>query len=218
MMVYGLNVKPVHGYYVDTELVGGDFDRPELVDPTPDGGYTPQGLYSGRHVKTDSFPKQIKWLDENGHGVPDFDRQHCLNVSQRAKELIESVEPGVHQFVPVEYLDKDGSHLEDRYVLIVGHRIDSLDHDKTTMVLVKGKFWRPPGDLAEMPELIPAGFDVDAPPKMVFNLSQIDGAHMWCDKHLTSRGVFLSDEFSKVLKHRGLSGLRLSDDGVESVA
>jgi hypothetical protein len=217
VMVYGLNVKPEHGYYVDTKEIGGSFDRVELVDPTPDGGYTPQGLYSGRHIKTDTVPKQMQWLDPHGHPVPDFDRQRCLNVSARAKALIEEYEPGVHQFVPVEYLDRTAAHLENRFFLIVGNRIDSLDHEKTTMVLRKGRIWTPVRDLVRDGEPLPPGVDPDTLSKMVFNRSQIGSAHMWCDKHLSIGGPYISDELANALKQSGFTGLALSEHGVETV-
>lgn len=206
-MVYGLNVKPEHGYYVDVEPMDGSLDRVELVDPTPDGGYMPQGIYSGRHIKTDTLPRRMQWLDRHGHSVPDFDRQHALNVSASAKALIERLEPGVHQFVPVEYLDRKGDHLENRFFLIVGNRIDSLDHEKTTMVLVRGKIWRAARDLAARPELLPPEADLNIEPKMIFNLSQIGGAHLWCDKHLSGGSVFISNELADAIAAAGLSGI-----------
>lgn len=206
-MVYGLNVAPVHGYYVDVAVLDGSLERIELVDPTPDGGYTPQGLYSGRHIKTANLPKQMKWLDKNGHPVPDLDRQHALNVSERAKALIEKFEMGVHQFIPVEYLDINGKHLEDRFFLVVGNRIDGLDHDKTTLILVQGKIWRPAADLVNRPELIPPGSDVRAEPKIVFSTYKIGRAHIWCDKHLSGGSVFISDELAEAILTAGLTGV-----------
>lgn len=216
-MVYGLNVKPVHGYYVDVDVLDGTLDRVELIDPSPDGGYTPQGLYSGRRIKTETLPKRMKWLDRHGHPVPDFDRQHALNVSARAKALIEQFEPDVHQFVPVEYIDRASNHLEDRFFLIVGNRIDSLDRDKTTMVLVRSKIWRPARDLVDRPELIPPGTDMNVEPKMVFSKGQIGGAQMWCDKHLFNGGPYISNELADAFKRSGMTGLGLSENGVETV-
>lgn len=215
-MVYGLNVKPEHGYYVDVRVLDGSLDRVELVDPTPDGGYTPQGLYSGRHVKTGNLPKRMQWQDRNGHPVPDFDRQHALNVSARAKALIEQIEPNVHQFVPVEYVDRNGNHLEDRFFLVVGHRIDSLDRKKTTMVLVRGKIWRPASDLVDRPELQPPGYDPNAESKLVFSLSQINNAHVWCDKHLSGGSVFISDQLADAITAASLTGVKPTQ--AESVA
>jgi hypothetical protein len=217
-MVYGLNVKPEHGYCVDVKEIGGSFDRVELIDATPDGGYTPQGLYSGRPIKTENLPKRMQWMDRNGHPVPDFDRQHALNVSARVKALIEGFEPGVHQFISVEYLDINGEHLENRFFLVVGNRIDSLDGKCTTMVLVRGKIWRPAGDLTDRPELIPDGFDVSVKPKMVFNASQIGNAKMWCDKHLSTGGPYIAGDLADALKESHFTGLGLSDTGVETVA
>ena len=68
-----------------------------------------------------------------------------------------------------------------------------------------------------MPEEIPPGYDRSAEPKLVFNSIQIDGAHLWCDKHLTGGGPFISDELANSLKSVGFSGLRLSNNGVETV-
>lgn len=34
-----------------------------------------------------------------------------LNMSEKAKRVIESFEPGVHQFFPVEYQDKTGNFI-----------------------------------------------------------------------------------------------------------
>lgn len=215
--VFGLNIQPDHGHFVDTEMVGGNFDCVELVDPTPDGGYTPQGLLSGRHIKTGGLPTRMKWLDPNGHPVPDFDRQFCINVSERAKAVIEGIEPGVHQFAPIEYVDRHGRHIEDRYLLIVGNRIDSLDHERTTLVLVAGRMWMPAADLAERPDLIPPGFNVGTQPKLVFSLDKIGTASMWCDKHLSTAGPFISVSLADALQRSGCTGLRLDDAKAEAV-
>jgi hypothetical protein len=209
-MVYGLHVVPENGHYVNTKQIGGSFGRVQLIDPTPDGGYTPQGLSSGRHIRTEGLPKQMKWLGRGRHAVPDFDPQRCLNVSVRARDLIETFEPGVHQFIPVEYLNGKGEHREHRFFLIVGNRIDSLDRARTTMVLWKGAIWLPATSLVRDGEPLPPGVDPETPPVMVFNRSQIGGRHLWCDKHLMNVGVFISDEIARAFEDAGFTGLKLS--------
>lgn len=219
MMVYGLNVKPAHGYYVDVEALDGDPRQVRLVDDSPDGGLNPRGRHfsAGRPVKTEHMPTRMRWLDRRRHGVPDFDNGLVLNVSDRARALVERFEPGVHQFLPVEYVDVNDRHLENRWFLIVCNRLDSIDREHATMILYRGLMWRPASDLlGSEPDAIPPGFDTDKPAKLVFNSAQVGAAHMWCDKHL-SGGTFISDRLAGELKALGLTGIRLSESGVEAV-
>ncbi len=124
----------------------------------------------GRPVRTEHVPTRMAWLDRQGHPIPDFDNGLILNVSDRAKALVERLEPGVHQFLPVDYYDARGDLVERRHFLIVCNRLDSLDRARTTMVLSRGVMWRPAREvLRRRPEDIPPGFDVHAEPRMVFN-------------------------------------------------
>lgn len=208
--VYGLNIKPEHGYYVEVEALDGDIDKVCLIDDSPDEGWNPRNmpLAAGRPVDTEHLPTRMKWLDRNRHPIPDFDNGLIVNVSEKARSVIEQVEPDLHQFVPVEYVDRSGEHLENRYFLVVCNRLDSLDHLKTTMVLRNGRVWVPAGDLIRRGEPIPEGFDVDASPKLVFNHLQIGSAHIWVEKHLTGGATFISDVMDEAFRSNNLSGMR----------
>ena len=206
VMVYGLSVKPVNGYYVEVEALDGDIRKIEVADATPDGGlpflpHIQPPCSMGRPVKPDHVPTRMRWGDRHGKPVPDFDNGLILNVSQRAKDFIESFEPGVHQFLPVEYVDRQGAFLESRYFLIVCNRLDTVDRRHSRLNLVRGVMWSPDG--------VPN-------PKLVFNRAQCAGAHLWKDKHL-AQGEFISAEFADAYKRSGLTGLRLSDEGAETV-
>ena len=197
-MVYGLNVKPEHGYYVKVDLLDGDISRIEVVDQTPDGGvpfvrHLQSAPTMGRPVKTDFVPTKMRWCDRQHHSIPDFDNGYILNVSSRAKDLIENLEPGVHQFLPVDYFDIDDRFIESRWFLIVCNRIDSVDRNHSRMLLVKGMMWSA-GNIFN--------------PKLVFNEEQARGYHLWCDKHLTT-GPFISDMLADRIQGELLTGLRL---------
>ena len=198
-MVYGLNVKPEHGYYVGVDALDGDISRIEVIDQTPDGGlpFIPivQPAHTmGRAVKPQFVPTKMRWDDRQRHPMPDFDNGLILNVSTRAREVIESLEPGVHQFLPVEFFDADKKHLESRWFLIVCNRIDGVDRNQSRMKLANGVMWT----------------SVDIPdPKLVFSEKQTRGVHLWCDKHL-KHGPFTSDEFADLVKQKSLTGLRLT--------
>src|SRR5438045_1098046 len=74
-------------------------------------------------------------------GIPNirfriFDACRSINLSERARAIIESFEPHTHQFIPVDYVNKSGNLLEKRYFFIPCNRIDSMNHDKTTFVFI----------------------------------------------------------------------------------
>lgn len=216
-MVYGLNIKPEWGYYPKVELLDGDINQVNAINPVDDGGVAWSSRRGGVPVDGTHFPKRVKWDDAKGNPVPDFDKMPTLNVSERAKKLIENVEPGVHQFFPVEYFDRNGDSLETRYWFVVCNRIDSLDREHSIMVLYRGEVWRPPSDLVRRGEPIPDHIDLKQPAKIVFNLKAIGNAQLWHDKHLDGGGVYISDELAQRLKDEALTGLKLHDNGMESV-
>lgn len=194
-MVYGLNVKPEHGYYVKVNPLDGDISRIEVVDQTPDGGLSfingMRGASTmGRAVKLAFVPTRMQWADRNRHPIPDFASSWILNVSTRAKNLIEEFEPRVHQFLPVDYCNIDGLALESRWFLIVCNRIDSVDRNHSRMRLAKGVMW--------------TSTDVENP-KLVFSEEQARGYHLWRDKHLI-HGPFISDILADRIQMEGLTG------------
>jgi hypothetical protein len=213
-MVYGLNVKAEHGMDWDFEPLDGDFRKVGLLDESPDDGINPRGrpFTCGRAVDPANVPNKVQWKDRNSpRSIPDFSTGPFLHVSAKAKALIEEFEPEIHQFLPVEFTDIDGNFLEHRWFLAVCNRLDSLDREHTKgMLLSGGKMWRPARELLRnYADEIPPGFDLSVEPKMVFSRAQIGGAHMWCDKHLTGGGPFVSDELAAAINASGLTGLRL---------
>ena len=197
-MVYGLNVQPEHGYYVKVEALDGDLSKIDVVDKTPDGGmpfstFMQDPSTMGRPIKPDFVPTKMQWCDQQRHAIPDFDRAWMLNVSSRAKDLIEDLEPGVHQFLPVDYIDIDGRFIESRWFLVVCNRIDSVDRNHSRLRLEGGWMWTPDGV-------------VD--PKLVFNEQQASGYHLWRDKYLIP-GPWISDVLAERLQKEAPTGLRL---------
>jgi hypothetical protein len=210
-MVYGLNVKPEWGYYPKVEALEGDVAKATAII-TPDDGVGTGGFPKD----PTNLPKRVKWMDPNGNPVPDFDQTPMLNVSERVKQLVETFEPSVHQFVPVEYIDKNERFLENRYWFVVCNRIDSLDRERTTMLFVPGQGWMSPLVAKKLGMDIPDNINPDLPANLVFNLGQIGDTHLWHDKFLGT-GAFLSDEMAKALLSAGVTGLRLAESQGEAV-
>lgn len=216
-MAYGLYVYPEWGYYPKVEPLDG-FDGPiDAINPVNDGGVGWSGRTGGVPVDGKHFPKHVRWADPNGNPVPDFDRTPALNVSERAKRVIEELEPGVHQFFPVEYVNAKGEFLEVRYWLVVANRRDGMDREHTNMVLMHGQVWRPADYMVSRGEPIPPHIDPSAPSRLVFNLKAIGDAHLWVDKHLDSPSVWLSDAAAERFTAEKLTGLRLNESKVEAV-
>lgn len=155
----------------------------------------------------------MRWMGPLDPPIPDFDQATLLNVSGRAKAFIERIEPGVHQFVPVDYFDKNDKFFEKRYFWVICNRIDSVDRQHTTFILRKGKVWRSATTLFRRGELqeIPSHIDPSQPGKLVYNLPAIGNAQVWRDMHQDGAFILTSDHFAEELRASGLTGFQLSN-------
>lgn len=220
-MVWALNIETPYMYDIGAEPLDGDFLKVDVVDRTPDGGVLPSGLLSGRPVRTDHVPTKMRWGNSK-YKIPDFDACRCINVSVRARAMIENFEPNIHQFIPVDYVNKSGNLLEKRYFFIPCNRIDSMDRTKTTMVFITtkhGDYWRPVYDLVvtNKQALIPPHLPHDTKSKWVFDRKKIGGKHVWIDKHILGGMVpWISDELAEALKASDLTGLEWPVHGMET--
>lgn len=217
-MVYGLNVRPEWGFDPKVDWEGKNEPPRDIpaLEPVNDGGVGGAGRLGGIAVDGTNFPKWVKWTDPNGNPVPDFDNTPHLNVSERTKQIIESLEPGVHQFFPVEYQDKRGNPTGIRYWFNACNRLDSVDRQHSNMVLHRGWEWTSPKNVLRSGSTLPNHIDVSKPAKIVFNLQAIGDHHIWVDKHITS-SIWISSKAADLFRSEGLTGLRLSESGMETV-
>ena len=160
-MVYGLTIVRADGPSIAVDMLDGNTAAIRTIDRTADGGVGFESVSSGRHCNTEHFPTRMRWKGKKDQPILDFDRAHLVNVSEKAKALIEQWEPGVHQFVPYDLVDTTGDFLEKRYALVIGTRLDSVDREHTTFVLLWGKLWRPANDVvSDYPEELPPHIDL----------------------------------------------------------
>ena len=192
-MVWSFQYEPSGSSYPRAEIPDGNRVSLELVDTTRDGGVSLLGGsqgYSGRRIKPESVPKVIRFLSKRR--LQDFEGQFIKTVSDRFRDIIEKLEPDVHQFEQVQYVSKNGSVLEKRWFWQICNRLDTVHRGKTDWVLEGA--WLPP-----------QGWNKVSKP--IFDLSQIGDAKFWNDKHLVSADL-CSDEAREYLDAAGVSGLR----------
>lgn len=179
------------------KALDGDIEKVEIVDPTPDGGglITRRGLKSGRPMKPDHMPTRL------GRGGPGLDIfplldvdsfTSCLLVNQTFKDILEELEPGVHQFFPMEIFIKD-EKVGDRYWLNICNRLDSYHPTLTYPRNARGFLLR-----------VKEG----EPRSVVFSAEAIGDHHAWHEKF--GMGTYISDIFAGRLKDASLTGLTFS--------
>jgi hypothetical protein len=208
-MVYGL----ISDMKVDGKRIAGfqpkndDYLKIEVEDPTPDGGLFMDGgdtLTSGRRIKLDHVPKQMK-LD-GGTLIADYTSYNgFLCVTDKFKNVVEAVEPGVHQFIPFEVVGAGKKHIANLWFMIVCNRLDSVDREHTTLILYREHMWVSAKDVSS--EHWPSSYDPSKPNKLAFNLSQIDDHHLWFDKHLTDDHPLASAAMVNAWREAGVTGV-----------
>ena len=177
----------------ETTALDGDINKIRPVDMTRDEGAiilasrVPQGL----KMEAAHIPTKLRLGGPRRNLTDVQDPFGVLLVPEAFKEVLERLEPGVHDFYPVELFWKDGSSAGKRYWFYPQHRIDSIDPEKTTY---KRKFlWVGGGDETE---------------KLVFSRRAIGDRHAGIDKFMAAGGVsWISERFKQELEAAGITGL-----------
>ncbi|MBA4766489.1 MAG: hypothetical protein H2049_02490 [Porphyrobacter sp.] len=178
-MVYVLHAKPIHGHYPKVDWGADSMPSANMIEPPQDGMPKIGAEKSGVPVDGSPLPQRVIWDEKPEHPPADFDSMPRINVSERAKAVIESVEPGVHQFFPVDYYGRDGKLIETRYWVYICNRRDSVCAEKSNWVLNPLGYYSDPKMALRRGWDIPAHVDVNAPAKFVFEKAKIGDIHLW---------------------------------------
>ena len=182
------------------EALDGDTRRLELVDRTQDEGrrITAGRVNAGRPLKPDHIPTKLERKPCSLEELPLLDVEifHGANllVSQAFKDLLEELEPDVHQFWPMEIYIK-GEMVGLRYWFIACHRIAALSKKHCYPKLDKYGYWEA------------SKFGHMENDRVVFSRDAIGGRHAWVDKMYSDR--LFSDEFGERLSALHLTGIKL---------
>lgn len=175
-------------------------DRVECLDGTPDDGGPPLPWDSGgRAIRMDGLPTWVQWPRA---AVQDLLYTRRFSVSERLHRLIEELEPGVHQFKPVEFRAKRATF--SRYWWQVCNRIDSVHEAKTNYDRRWSTTPGPPP--VKFLRLSPPS---DKQPRLVFSLEKIGYIHFWVDKY-TKMGPLMSRLAHDRFVEEGITGVEYS--------
>ena len=227
-MVYGLYIDTPYAYSIGSDALDGNFREVDIADRTPDGGGMVGIFQEGRWVDPTFMPTKMRWRGGKRYRIPDFDRSHCINVSERAKAVIERFEPGVHQFLPAAYYNKQDELLEHRWFLIIGQRFDSTDHQRTTFVMRRVfveptqrwvQSWMSVGDAVDRKEtqFIRPGLPHDTRSTFVFSRAKIGDHRLWVDKYMLLKDGILSNALAEAIRAEKMTGIVLKKQWGEEV-
>ncbi|WP_333815045.1 imm11 family protein [Tabrizicola sp.] len=185
------------GYKVtlSADFPDGDLRKTEYVDRTKDvlsvGFDFPAGdKRLGRALKPNNIPTKFRW-GGSAERMPDLMLSHSVMLaSDKVKDIIEGLEPGVHQFFPLETWAKGNTPARRMYLMNICNRLDSVDRKKTTKPMRDQHSWRngKPGEL-------------------VFSLAQIGGHKLWHDKHIFDNMYFI-DDVKNAFEAASVSGVK----------
>jgi hypothetical protein len=200
-----------------TEYLDGDERLVRLVDYTPDGGRLIAITTDGRPILPAHLPTKIGLRDAHPKWkLLDFDKSGIgLRISTAAKELIERLEPNVHQFFPVEifsynydaskWQDVYGNYdpvpkgtlvdrkIGDQWFFIICNRLDSIDKEQTIGLNERGIYR-------------PEKLGVEG--RLVLRKDAIQKKHVWCERCVS--GIYFSDDLISAIDTVGLTGLQRS--------
>lgn len=189
------NGKVLHDYGLWP--VNGDMKKVVPADMSDDGGFPVNefGINTGRWVDATYAPTILRYKGPSHQAPLDYNPFHkgAQVVSDAFRTILEKLEPGVHQFLPVTVLRKDVP-IAKMSILIVGARIDAANDD-----------------LCNPPRGTRRTYTLNTTPdwRMVLNPDKILGHHLWHDKH--RRGLFLSETLAGALEDAKLEGYKLWD-------
>lgn len=134
---------------------------------------------------------------KRGKKMPDVCPMPGLNaVSSRFRDLVEELEPNVHQFFEIELREQGGTPIPGQYYTFnCPRRIDTILANESTLG------WEEMRNGMPRPKLPHRDFSISRPARA--------GAHIWCENFLRVMGIMVSDQFAAEVKKRELTGPKL---------
>lgn len=157
----------------------------------------------GRPFPEDLFPRQVRFT--KGKKLSDYNGivGGGTAVSQAFKDAVELIEPGVHQFFPVEILLKDGTLYKDPiYFLNIATRVESINPElggfnKSFSSKTPDRYyWSAASGKAEF---------------LAVYKDRLAGRALWKDNRFGGHYEFASDALLEQLRKTAPNGWRIKD-------
>lgn len=171
--------------------------RPSFGWESVPPGWTYPFLGGGTPVAAETVPNRAVLLSRH-KTIPDFIvLPPAMGVSEAFREMVEDLDPGVHQFFPVTLSRKSGELIDKRYyALNICRRLDAVIVEKSNVT------WGRTG-LGGFPILhLGAG-----PPHFTLSRQAIGGAHMWHGLSQFRGLTFFSDALMSRVLGKSMKGL-----------
>ncbi len=174
------------------EHLDGDPKKLTLIDDSPDGRFPVNFSLgkSGRAVDATHMPTRFR--RKGNKGLPMYEVDNAwgggLIVTDKFRKIVESFEPAVHQFFPIQ-IEQGGKVIVERFIFYICNRLDSLAKEYCSPQIGPDEFYNPIHD----------GND-----KIVFASSQIMNVSAWCDRFTVGR--YVSDELFASLASENFTG------------
>jgi len=203
---------------LDAKFEGG---RPELtLDMMVPQGHLVRGMnlqgcfrYHVRvpHELVDSVPTRILVKPGESGYLPDFGFAPWGGwklVSQAFVDIVERLEPGVHEFLPIaETVDQTGRAVEKRFFLMnILQQFDAVDVERSS-VKINEHHHSSVTDGKTM-EFSYRTMQLIAPRRLVLKRALVTGHHLWHGTTQDIYHVFFSEALYESLQAAGLSPLR----------
>ena len=111
-------------------------------------------------------------------------------ITKAVVDAIESIEPGVHQYLTCEILSHDGGSSEKRWLLNVCSRLDTIALEYSNIRVHKGSGLYVPG---------PGPFDA------AVRKNSVTGRALWCEYRFNNKPL-ISDSFQSLIIGSGFNG------------
>ena len=118
-------------------------------------------------------------------------------VSPRLHEIIETLEPSVHDFVPIHVVSENGSSDHGNYyIILLDHTLDAVNYEMTHFLFGTGFDAARSSNYMILP----------GPNNCVLNADAIRGDHLWRAPSPMHYCYFCSDELYDRIKGEGMRG------------
>lgn len=213
-MVYSISFVMPFEQYPSEDFLDGNPRKIELAGPETKEKTILQIInktrryHLGLPVSSEHVPTLWQWASSKT--LPDCYKPFGFPcIGAKVKSIIEEFEPDVHQFFPVQVVDKKKQPLAKRWLWNVCNRIDSVDREHTTLIQKLGARWYHPNDVEDAD--LPPGYDRDAEVKLTFSCERIGNAHFWRDPNLKRQHLYCSQAAGEALLSEGFSGLAFTE-------